>query len=340
MNSRAYFRARILPRLSAAAVYGALPLRWRGDRASCACPLHGGDNPSSFTVWADNLNWYCRTHCEDVRGRRSGGPIEFIMLSRGVSEREAVAHLRGLAAGQPPRATSLRPARREQPRLPPAEVEGVWAAAQPVTTDREAAAWLERFLIDPAAVARLDLARALPPGAAVPEWASHWFWKQKVRGFGPAAAWRLLLPVFDLTGRLASLRARCLLDPLPVGRDGKPVKEYAPRGGGTTGLSLADGRGRRLLAGERAARGQVRRRGLLIAEGTKDLLTLATERGAPVIWSVYSDSWTPDHAARVPDGAAVTIATHADEKGEQYANEIGRTFHGRAVELKRLDWSK
>lgn len=338
MNPRAHFRARILPRLSVAAVYGD-GLRWRGDRGTSACPLHHGDNPASFTVFADNLNWYCRTHCEKVNGRRSGGPVEFIALSKGLTEREAIAYLSKLAAGHAPRAMPKRPTR-EQARLPGAEVEAVWSSAVPVTADQEAVAWLERFALDPAAVARLDLARVLPYGTPVPPWAEHWFWEQRVRGFGPPPAWRLLLPVYDTAGRLASLRARTTRHPLPKGRDGEAPKEMAPRGGGTTGLLLADSWGRRLLAGEPAAVRRVGRCGLLIAEGTKDLLTVATDPVATVVWGVYSDSWTPEHAARVPNGTTVTLATHADKKGEQYAQDIGRTFAGRTVKLLRLCWSR
>jgi hypothetical protein len=149
----------------------------------------------------------------------------------------------------------------------------------------------------------------------------------------------LLFPVYDTTGRLASLRARTTIHPLPQGRSGEAPKELAPRGGGTTGLLLAEAWGRRLLAGDSAAARRVRRCGLLIAEGTKDLLTVATERGAPPIWAVYSDSWTPKHAARVPEGSTVIVATHNDPKGDEYAETIGRAFRGKHVALRRRSWS-
>jgi hypothetical protein len=334
---RAFYKY-VLPRLTAEAVYGDLDLRWKGDRGHGPCPLHGGDNRYGFTVFRDRLNWYCGTHrCKPDRG----DVLDYIERSRGLSTRDAMAYLATVAQGKPARPMKPRASRAQQPPLPAAEVEAVWSSALPVPTDREAVAWLGQYRIDPAAVARLDLARVLPHGAPVPSWASHWFWKERgARGFGSPPAWRLLLPVYDIHGRLASLRARCTMRTLPQTRSGEASKEMAPKGGGTTGLILADGLGRLLLEQDPAAIKRVRQLGLLIAEGTKDLLTVATERGALPTWAVYQDAWAPEHAARVPDGATVTIATHADEKGEEYANTIGRSLHGRSVKLLRRDWSK
>lgn len=35
-----------------------------GSTVRCACPIHGGDNPTSF-VWKDNGLWYCHTSCDE-----------------------------------------------------------------------------------------------------------------------------------------------------------------------------------------------------------------------------------------------------------------------------------
>jgi len=337
VNPRAYFNERVRPRLTADRVYGALDLRWRDGEGRGPCPLHGGDNPGSFKVWEDQLNWICFTKCEEVNGRRSGGPVEFIMLSRGVSERDAVALLAKLAEGQPVRAAPVRQGRPPAPRepLPAEEVRAVWDSAGPVTKDPEAVAWLERFKLDPRTIVKLDLARVLPFGARVPTWAARWV-KKGPSGFGPMPSWRLVFPAYDTRGRLASLRARTLVHPAPVGRNGKAEKELAPDGTNTAaGFILADERGRRLLAGDPAATKRVRRLGLLIAEGTKDLLTVATEKGAPPVLSIYAGSWTNEHAERIPAGSTVIVATHSDDGGDKYADTIWQTLHARCELTRR-----
>lgn len=328
MNPRAYFYARIRPRLTVEAVYGDLPLVWKGDRGHCACPLHGGDDPFNFIVWADGLNWYCRTGCDPDRG----GPLDYIQRAHGMSEREAVAYLAERVRGLPARPVARRSAPAAPPSPPPAaEVAALWKAAGPVTADKEAAAWLRRFALDPARVARLDLARVLPRGA-LPSWAAAW------ASTGFTAGYRLLLPVYDARGRLASLRARLIGTPRTEQEE--DTKERAPTGYSSAGLVLADSWGRRLLGGDPAASRRARRAGVEVAEGTKDLLTLAVEPGAPVLFSVYSGSWRPEHSARVPDGAALTVSTHADDQGEKYAAAIVTTFRGRAVELHRKHWNE
>ncbi len=330
MDARAYFNARIRPRLTAEVVYGDLGLRWRGGVGHCACPLHGGDDPFNFTVWADRLNWFCRrrARCDPNRGE----VLDYIRRRHRLSERDAIAYLARLARGLPARRAPP-PAAAEEAHSPPpaAEVRALWAAAGPVTADREAVAWLGRFALDPARVARLDLARVLPRGP-LPPWAAGW----ASNGFN--AGYRLLMPVFDPRGRLASLRARLIGTPRT--KQEADTKERAPTGHATAGLILADPWGRRLLAGDPAARRRARRRGVEVAEGTKDLLTLATEPEPRVLLAVFEGSWRPEHAARVPNGAAVTISTDADEEGNRYAGDIGRTLRGRSVELRRRHWNE
>ena len=42
--------------------YGAKKIYRMGSTVRCACPIHGGNNPTSF-VWKDNGLWYCHTRC-------------------------------------------------------------------------------------------------------------------------------------------------------------------------------------------------------------------------------------------------------------------------------------
>lgn len=42
--------------------YGVNKIYRMGSSVRCCCPLHGGNNPTSF-VWKDNGLWYCHTRC-------------------------------------------------------------------------------------------------------------------------------------------------------------------------------------------------------------------------------------------------------------------------------------
>ena len=41
------------------------PLKKSGKAWHSACPFHGGDNPTAFTVWPDTKTWKCYTGCND-----------------------------------------------------------------------------------------------------------------------------------------------------------------------------------------------------------------------------------------------------------------------------------
>ncbi len=42
---------------------GAAFIRPQGSAASSCCPLHGGDNPTAFRLYADGARWHCFTRC-------------------------------------------------------------------------------------------------------------------------------------------------------------------------------------------------------------------------------------------------------------------------------------
>lgn len=201
--------------------------------------------------------------------------------------------------------------------------------ASPVDQDSMCAAWLRSRALSPATVRDLDLARALPDGQT-PRWA-------RARGVTWAeSGHRLLVPLFDALGRLASVRARVVV----AGQDGP--KALAPAGYTTAGLVMADALARRLLAGEVGAAEQVRDVGLLVAEGGPDYLTWAARWGtdgsldrAPAVFGIESGAWTAEVAARVPDGTRLCVATHDDGAGERYAAAIVASFGARPVEVLR-----
>ena len=223
----------------------------------------------------------------------------------------------------------LRPSVPPAPRRPPAEeVATVWGAAAPVTEDTEVSGWLRGRGLDPAAVDDLGLARALR-SSRLPRWAH-----------GPGGPWtesghRLLLPLFDAHGRMASLRARAV-----VSVEGR-LKGLAPSGCQVAGLVLACPLGRRLLAGDARAAELVRDVGLVVAEGEPDTLTWATRWGvdaglerAPAVVGLTAGSWTDELAARVPDGTRVGLRVHHDDAGDKYAALVVATLKGRC-EVRR-----
>ncbi|MFN7973008.1 MAG: hypothetical protein U0166_11770 [Acidobacteriota bacterium] len=122
-------------------------------------------------------------------------------------------------------------------RLAAAEVDAFWGACRRVRDDAEVMAWLMRRPrpIDPTLVDHRDLARALPRDARAPGWAVY-------RGQPWTAAHRLVVPMFDERGRMASVHARSV--------NGSAARDKAanPRGAEVRGLVMADDGGQLLLA--------------------------------------------------------------------------------------------
>jgi len=240
--------------------------------------------------------------------------------------------------GQPP---IYRPEPQRSPALvyPPAdELLQLWdELCGPVTADRELRAWLEQRCIDAELVAELDLARALPPGAAgvSPRWAG--FEPPEDKPDQPWRSWaeagfRLLLPLYDVRGRMRSLIAR-------TARPDAQLKSVSPTGYDRSRLLLADGLGREVLERGRApeALGEAPR--VVIAEGETDLLGWATEPrplGAIAVLGIVSGSWTAATAKRIPTHSTVVIATDADEAGDAYAETIRASLaRRRSIALER-----
>lgn len=337
-----WLRREVLPRLTLELVYGDDVRRGRaGAWLTQPCPLHGGDGPN-FHVHPETLAWCCHSACQ-----ASGDVVAFVERRDGVGFVEAARWLAELVGEELPgngrretstvrrsRPAAVRPAKgtdtvhtlsRPAPtyrRPPAAEVLALWNGAQPVTADDEAAAYLAGRAIDPARVDEQHLARVLPPRARLPRWARHW---HRPDGL----FYRLVFPVYSATGGLEALRAR----PLVQLEDGAR-KALAALDTDVGGLLLADALGRRLLLGDLEAVELVRRTGLWIAEGEADFLTLATEWSdgaddAPAVFGLVAGAWTPELAARVPDGARVVLATDTDEPGDKYAKDITRTLADR-----------
>lgn len=204
----------------------------------------------------------------------------------------------------------------------------VWSTCRSVLEDDQVSAYLESRRIDACAVAELDLARALPRGAELPAWGTF--------GGRPwsATGHRLLVPLCDARGVRRSLLARRVVD-------ADSPKSVSPKDHTRSGLLMADSAARDLLA--RAAWPSwwpVRHRARLwVCEGEIDFLLAASlvsdaAELPPATVGIYSGSWTPEMAARIPRGTEVVIATDPDAAGDKYAADIMATLH-RTVGISR-----
>lgn len=238
------------------------------------------------------------------------------------------------------------------PPAPPAEP----AAPPHYPDENEVAALLERCVradevvevreylkgraIDAGRVADLDLARALPDGVVLPDWASRWDLDQRRSLNWLESGHQLIVPMVDAEGRVRSLLARCVR--------ATDVKSLAPSSFERRGLIMADGLARQVLTS--AARPQWwpmdRELRMIVGEGEPDYLTIATAWGdsdecAPATLAVVNGGWLPEFAQRIPNRPDVTlvVATHSDASGERYAAGVLASFAGRAVRLERKRWS-
>ena len=300
---------------------------------SCNAEQRGStDKRGPVGVTSDGLGWRC--HRCDAHGDAvtlaawivCGDPQPTATGWRTVREHLATAGFcdpeAGSRAARTPRPLRPRPAppTPTPPARPPLdEVAALWDACIPVCNDAEAVAWLRARHLDPCRCE--DLARVLPEGVHLPEWARY-------RGAPWIDTHRLVIPMHDERGQVVSLHARSLR----LDCDGKH-KAASPTGYEVRGLVMAEpGGGSMLACTWQAAE-------VWIVEGAPDFLTLSTyysdaNEDAPAVLGIVAGSWQPELAARIPDHVRVVIATHEDDAGNKYAERIAETLRGR-VELLR-----
>ena len=225
------------------------------------------------------------------------------------------------------------------PVYPPAgEVSALWDAACDVRRIESASAWLRGRGLDPATVAEMDLARALPDGAPCPPWAhfGRFSWV--------GAGYRVLVPLYDARGALVTLRARLVTPPVegvkpppkalpPAGRDVRfEVRGAVMASGAARAVLVTGGRPKGWPAGL-----PVR---LVVTEGEPDFLTWSTSAacvgGEWGAFGLFSGSWTPDLAARIPDGSRIVVRTHNDTAGHKYAETVKNTLQARCTVLRAV----
>jgi hypothetical protein len=311
-----------------------------------ACPACGalrrsssGEDKRGPVGLRDGLGWHCHRCNESgdaltlavwvITGKAKPSdwaPVWARLADLGLCEPLADAPAR---PRQPYRTPPPPPPPAPPKRPPGAELAGLWGPARPVGDVAEVRAWLEFRGLDWGDVELYDLARGLLADASAPSWAS--------RGGVPwnraPQRYQLLLPLYDARGVLASVHARAVA--LPEVKGGE--KAAFPLGLQSGGLVLACPLARRMLAGDVDALELVvrarpdRQPGLIIAEGVPDFLIAATSSSdadelAPAVLGVVSGAWTAEIAARIPDGARITLAIHDDASGEKYVAEILSTL--------------
>jgi hypothetical protein len=199
---------------------------------------------------------------------------------------------------------------------PTADALALWDACVPVKDDAEVLRYLAapraeggRGIVNAASLPP-HIARALPPDAR-PAWTTH-----RPDPAAPAATWaetghRLVLPTYDAGGVHRSVLARAIV----------PTSRKSTVKGRRSGLVLANGRACGVLRGNPLKLTSDGERRIIIAEGEIDWLTWVA-RGGETVLGIMAGSWTPELAARLPDGALLVVRTDADDAGVQYAQNI------------------
>ena len=274
---------------------------------------------------------------------------------------EPVGNAPNREAGRP----AVAPPDEERPAPPLEEVRALWAACGRL--DAPGVGYATEPAIpylacpDPGRelpvdmLAALDLVRLVPRSGPRPSWiplvgmsSSEW-----------AAVYRLAVPMYDACGELRAVRFRAVdwvREPSAGGMRWRSLnvprarKALAGRGTRLAGLVIADPMALALLRrsnddapvddGGATWDGRI-----VIAEGEPDAWTWATvqrrrrwarereagtNRGATwAVFGVIAGSWTPEIAARIPDGAEVVVRVHSDPAGDRYAAQIIETLAGR-----------
>lgn len=216
------------------------------------------------------------------------------------------------------------------------ELRDITAACVACDHDDEVASWMRSRAILPEAVASLKLAAALRRDSQRVRWAHFQGvpWQQ--------ANLRVLVPMYDHTGRLRSMRAR---RPGP----GEPKSVSAVCGPGSQrGLVMACQTARALMRRD-ATPEEMGVGELWVFEGEVDFFSGAEQLvpdGNKAVLGVVEGSWTKEIAESIPSGLTVVIATDDEDSGvgDKYAAHIAETLAPRAkqglLRLKRLEARK
>lgn len=309
------------------------------------CPVHGDRSPSCSVTRGRDGTLRVKCFACDFAGdvldllaavERLDRVRDFPELLRRAAELGHVTLEREVTRPTAKRAPAKAPpVVRPPPRrpYPPAdEVGAFWAMCRPVAEDPEVCRWLEGRGLSPAAVGRYDVARALPVTAELPRWASYRGDPEKRPKPEPwsVLGYRLIVPLYDASGVIRSVRARAVT---PI--DDAP-KALPPSGYAAKGLVMADPLAAMMLAIGSWPEHAERR--IVISEGEPDFLTWASRgtgaRTLAVLGLAGSGQWAKEIADRIPDGSTVILRTDQDDAGDRYAEQVTATLWGRCTVLE------
>jgi hypothetical protein len=214
---------------------------------------------------------------------------------------------------------------------PEAELKALIALCGAVADDEQGLKWCQFRRLEASQIDERGDAWVLPAKAVkdAPRWLPSVPTTRRQRLHG-----RLLIPLYDAQGEMRSVTGRAI-DPAPADgvssmkmKASRPIKLYEGHPGFLArGLCMMNAAAYSLVT--RAPEDKTTGVDVVIVEGEPDFLTRCqTTPGAAVI-GIYSGSWQPEIAARIPDGARVYIETDRDKSGDHYAVKIGRSLNGR-----------
>lgn len=296
------------------------------------CPIHEDRTPSCSVQVRDGvLVWKCHG-CG-----ASGDALTLVAAVRGLSlrtdfrgvliESARIAGLwsvvRELEDGEPApapvAAPPIAPTVVEAPRTYPEDAGAFWGILGAVATVELVADYLRGRAIDQDVIDVRDLARVIPERGPLPTWARYQGRTWRETGH------RLIVPMFDATGELRSVRAWRVVD-------GDTPKRLPPAGHKAAELVMADPWALAWLRGQREPSR------IVVAEGEPDFCVWATRLNDPstATLGIVSGSWCAAFANRVPIGCRVDVWTDNDEAGERYLAEIVTSVRRRTPRVFRI----
>lgn len=166
--------------------------------------------------------------------------------------------------------------------------------------------WLILRRFSPILIDQSGVARIAPPASRhqYPKW-----WPSKW-----AKTYRMVTPVYESTGKFASIHARSVVE-----SSRESPKTRWPYGFEARGLFMANGPGLEMMRGQSKSKPD----GLLICEGFTDFLRASTqaitEKMNLAIIAGASGSFRVVGKINIPKSTKVFIATDPDEQGDEYA---------------------
>jgi len=295
----------------------------RGNRG--ACPIHGGQNPTSFGL--------------DVRGGMlvgschscgwGGDVISLVGAMEGLDRFGDVVRRAAEILGVDFEERSdvhQAPPPPEPPRPYPdaGEVASVWLSCPAGEYSPEATSYLEGRGFDVQTLRELDVVRELPAGVRLPVWA-------RIRGRSWwEAGYRLVTACHDCHGVMRSVRAWRTIS------DGEDLpKRLAPSGKRVSGLVLANHRAVLLLRVPEYLVDLGDPITVRVCEGEPSMLALCSAfRADPVLAVTSATAWPDEVGERIPSGARVIVYPDGDAAGAKLIDAVAASMGARcAIEI-------